>query len=53
MRDFSEKFKNLINEDVPRKGFIRSEYDLELTQLPVENLPEPEDGFIAKYCREY
>ena len=52
VRNFSERFQVLINEDVPRK-FLKSQescngclddYD--------EKFPVPEDGFISHYCKE-
>lgn len=58
---FSERFRNLINEDVPRV-FLRpqesreghlDEADYGVPLREVEDLlPVPEDGFIAHYCRE-
>ena len=61
VRNFSEQFRELINEDVPRK-FLRSpesrsghlneeDYGKMLDDYD-EKFPVPEDGFVAHYCRE-
>lgn len=61
IRNFSEQFHMLINEDVPRK-FLRSQdsrsghlneedYGQMLNNYD-EKFPVPEDGFIANYCME-
>lgn len=61
IRNFSEQFHMLINEDVPRT-FLKSQesrsghldeadYGKMLDDYD-EKFPVPEDGFIAHYCRE-
>lgn len=58
---FDERFRNLVNENVPRV-FLKSQESrsghLDETDYGVPlreskgSLPVPEDGFIAHYCRE-
>lgn len=61
VRNFSERFHVLINEDVPRK-FLKSQesrkgrlderdYGKMLDDYD-EKFPVPKDGFIARHCKE-
>ena len=61
VRNFSERFQTLVNEDVPRK-FLKSQesrnghlnegdYGRMLDDYD-EKYPLPQDGFVAHYCKE-
>lgn len=61
VRNFSERFRVLINEEVPRK-FLKSQESRngrlderdygEMFDDYDEKFPVPEDGFVAYYCKE-
>ena len=57
--DFSSKYANLINEDLPRIQLkSKDDYDIPMIR---ENISDkyrrqfihPEDGFVKKYCEDY
>ena len=50
MRNFSERFKDLIREDVPRT-FLHSKDEIEQVAGLKQDYPEPQDGFVAHYCK--
>lgn len=58
VRKFSERFKELVNENVPRSfmrlhGGDRYEVDEEdYGIIPAADFSRPENGFIATYCEE-
>ena len=57
--DFSLKYANLINKDLPRIQ-LKSEDDSDIPMIS-SNIPDkyrrqfihPEDGFVKKYCEDY
>ncbi len=61
LRGFNVRFKNLINEEVPR-SFLRSQetrsgrLDEKDYGKPLDDFDEiysvPEDGFVNRFCKE-
>lgn len=48
-RQFNERFRNLICENVPRT-FLHLREGMITSGLEAD-LPEPDDGFVATYCQ--
>lgn len=50
-RNFTEQFKSLINEDVPRT-WLKTDEEKDMPIGINKELPTPKDSFVNTYCTE-
>ena len=51
--DFSEKYKHLICEDIPKLQLQSYPNQPQIPEKYRKQFVPPEDGFVKKFCEEY